>query len=54
MKILVADSIAEEGIQSLRSYAQVDVKTRLGSEQLKAIISDYDALIVRSQTKVRA
>ncbi|MCK5181843.1 MAG: phosphoglycerate dehydrogenase, partial [Dehalococcoidia bacterium] len=28
--------------------------TRLGSEQLKAIISDYDALIVRSQTKVRA
>ena len=54
MKILVADSIAEEGMQSLRSYAQVDVRTRLGSEQLKAIISDYDALIVRSQTKVRA
>ena len=54
MKILVADSIAEEGMQSLRSYAQVDVKTRLGSEQLKAVIGDYDALIVRSQTKVRA
>ncbi len=54
MKVLVADSIAEEGIQSLRSYAQVDIKTRLDSEQLKAIISDYDALIVRSQTKVRA
>jgi len=54
MKILVADSIAEEGMQSLRSYAQVDVKTRLSSEQLKAVIGDYDALIVRSQTKVRA
>jgi D-3-phosphoglycerate dehydrogenase len=54
MKILVADPIAEEGIQSLCSYAQVDVKTKLGLEQFKAIIGDYDALIVRSQTKVGA
>jgi len=54
MKILVADPIAEEGIQSLRNYAQVDVKTKLEFEQLKAIIGDYDALIVRSQTKVGA
>jgi D-3-phosphoglycerate dehydrogenase len=54
MKILVADPIAEEGIQSLRSYAQVDIKTKLEPEQLKAIVGDYDALIVRSQTKVGA
>ncbi|HEU65749.1 MAG TPA: phosphoglycerate dehydrogenase [Chloroflexi bacterium] len=54
MKILVADPIAEEGIQSLRNCAQVDVKTKLEPEKLKAIIGDYDALIVRSQTKVRA
>jgi len=54
MKILVADPIAEEGLQILRSCAQVDVKTKLGLEQLKAIIGDYDALIVRSQTKVVA
>jgi D-3-phosphoglycerate dehydrogenase len=54
MKILVADPIAEEGIQSLRNYAQVDIKTELTPEQLKAIIGDYDALIVRSQTQVRA
>jgi D-3-phosphoglycerate dehydrogenase len=53
-KILVADAIAEEGIQVLRSHAQVDIKTKLEPEQLKAIIGDYDALIVRSQTKVRA
>jgi len=53
MKILVADPIAEEGIQSLRSHAQVDIQTKLAPEQLKAIIGDYDALIVRSQTKVR-
>jgi D-3-phosphoglycerate dehydrogenase len=54
MKILVADPIAEEGIQSLRSHAQVDIKTKLEPKQLKAIIGDYDALIVRSQTQVRA
>jgi D-3-phosphoglycerate dehydrogenase len=54
MKILVADPIAEEGIQSLRSHAQVDIQTKLETEQLKAIIGDYDALIVRSQTQVRA
>jgi len=54
MKILVADAIAEEGIELLNSYAQVDIKTNLGPEQLKTIIGDYDALIVRSQTKVAA
>jgi D-3-phosphoglycerate dehydrogenase len=54
MKILVADPIAEEGMQFLRSHAQVDVKSKLELEQLKAIIGDYDALIVRSQTKVGA
>jgi len=54
LKILVADPIAKEGIKSLRSYAHVDVKTKLTTEQLKAIIGSYDALIVRSQTKVGA
>jgi D-3-phosphoglycerate dehydrogenase len=54
LKVLVADPIAEEGIKFLSSYAQVDVRAKLGLEQLKAIIGDYDALIVRSQTKVGA
>jgi len=54
MKILVADPIAEEGIQFLSSHAQVDVKTKLELDQLRAIIGDYDALVVRSQTRVGA
>jgi len=54
MKILVADPIAEEGLQSLRSHAQVVIKIKLEPEKLKAIIGDYDALIVRSQTQVGA
>jgi D-3-phosphoglycerate dehydrogenase len=52
MRILVADPIAEQGMRLLRSYAQVDVKPKLETEQLKGMIADYDALIVRSQTRV--
>ena len=54
MKILVADTIAEEGLEILRNYAQVDIKLKLKPEELKAIIGNYDALIVRSQTQVPA
>lgn len=54
MKILVADPIAEEGLEILRHYAQVDIKPKLKPEELKAIICNYDALIVRSQTQVPA
>jgi len=54
MKVLVADPIAEQGIKFLAEHAQVDVKLKLKPEELKAIINDYDALIVRSETKVSA
>jgi len=54
MKVLIADKLAEEGINILRPHAEVDVKTGLKPEELIAIIGDYDALIVRSQTKVTA
>jgi len=52
MKVLVADPIAEEGIKFLAEHAQVDVKLKLKPDELKAIINDYSALIVRSETKV--
>ena len=54
MKVLVADSVGEEGIALLRSCAEVDIKPGLKPEELIAIIGDYDALVVRSQTKVTA
>lgn len=54
MKVLVADPISEEGINILRSQAEVDVKVGLKSEELTAIIGDYEALVVRSQTRVTA
>ncbi len=51
-KVLITDSISEEGIEILRKQAQVDVKVGLKPEEIIAIIGDYDALMVRSQTKV--
>jgi len=54
MKILVADSVSEEGIDILRPHAEIDVKPGLKLEELVSIIGDYEALIVRSQTKVTA
>lgn len=53
-KVLVADPIAPEGIEILKTVAEVDVKTGLTKDELAAIIGDYDALAVRSETKVTA
>ncbi len=54
VKILVSDPLAEEGLSILKRQKgfKVDVKTKLQPEELKKIIQNYDALIVRSQTKV--
>jgi D-3-phosphoglycerate dehydrogenase len=54
MKILVADPIAKDGIEYLCQYADVVVKPGLKVAELKAIIGDCDALVVRSQTQVSA
>jgi D-3-phosphoglycerate dehydrogenase len=53
MKILIADSMSGEAVEILKSNGlSVDVKTDLKKEELAAIIGEYDALIVRSATKV--
>lgn len=52
MRILVADSIHEDGIKRLREFAEIDIATGLGPEELARRIADYDAIIVRSATKV--
>ncbi len=53
-KVLVSDPIAKEGIELLKKCAEVDVKTGLPADELRAIIGHYDALAVRSETKVTA
>jgi D-3-phosphoglycerate dehydrogenase len=53
-KVLVSDPIAAEGITILEKAYDVDVKTGLSKDELIAIIGEYDALAVRSETKVTA
>jgi D-3-phosphoglycerate dehydrogenase len=53
-KVLITDSISEEGVKVLRKEARVDIKASLTPEEIIDIIGDYEALIVRSQTKVTA
>ncbi|NLZ38260.1 MAG: phosphoglycerate dehydrogenase [Firmicutes bacterium] len=52
MKVLVSDSISQQGIAKLQEKLTVDVKTNLTEAELISIIPAYDALIVRSATKV--
>lgn len=51
-RILVADPIAREGMELLYAFARVDERHGLTSDELIAAIPDYDALIVRSETRV--
>ena len=52
MKVLVSDNLGEDGIRMFQEAPgiDVDVKTGLDPEALKAIIADYDALVIRSAT----
>jgi len=55
MKVLVSDNISSKGVEILRNAGlTVDVKTGLKPDELKSIIGDYHALIVRSATKATA
>lgn len=56
LRVLVADDLAPEGIEILRADAvlEVDVRFGLAPRELAEAIGAYDALIVRSATKVTA
>src|SRR4030042_2449747 len=55
-RVLVSDSMAPEVAEILGNAPgiKVDVKTGMKPEELKTVIKDYDALIVRSSTKATA
>ena len=53
-KILVADSIAKEGIDLLAKHHEVVVQTGLKEDALCEAVKDVAALVVRSQTQVTA
>jgi len=55
MRILVADKLADEGLEYLKSAGiAFDTKVGLKEDELASAIGGYDALIVRSGAKVTA
>ncbi len=54
-RVLVSDDLSADGVAILRGAGlEVDVQVGLKPDQLEAIIGGYDALAVRSATKVTA
>ncbi len=51
-RVLVSDPIAPEGLKLLETEADVDVRPGLSRGELSTLLPDYDALVVRSETKV--
>ncbi len=55
MKVLVSDNISSKGVDILKEAGfAVDIKTGLSPDELKKEIGRYEALVVRSATKVTA
>ncbi|MFC1883991.1 phosphoglycerate dehydrogenase [Thermodesulfobacteriota bacterium] len=54
MKVLVSDELSEAGIRVFKNVPDidVDVKTGLSHDELVEIVGGYDALVIRSATKV--
>ena len=53
-KILICDKLAEEGIQLLKNKGyEITKGWEMPKEDLVKIVDDYDALIIRSATKVK-
>lgn len=51
-RVIVTDNLSEAGIKKLREFAEVDIELDLSKEDLKERIADYDAIVIRSGTKV--
>jgi D-3-phosphoglycerate dehydrogenase len=53
MKVLISDSLSQQGIEVLkRAGLEVEVKTKLTSDQLIREIGGYEGLVIRSGTQV--
>lgn len=52
LKVLVPEKLSLEGLSLLQATVHVDERLGLSLDEVLALIPDYDALIVRSETKV--
>ena len=51
-KVLIPEKVSPDGLRLLQESLDVEEKKGLTPDQLHEIIGEYDALIVRSETKV--
>ncbi len=55
MKVLISDNLSPRGVEILKKAGlEVDARSKTSVEEIEKIIGDYDALIIRSATKVTA
>jgi D-3-phosphoglycerate dehydrogenase len=53
-KVLIPEKVSPDGLALLKATLDIDQRSGLTAEELKALIPEYDALIIRSETKVTA
>jgi len=55
VKVLVSDPIHEDGVKMLREAGHtVDLRTEMTAEELENVIGGYDAVVLRSRTRLTA
>lgn len=53
MRVLISDNLAPVGVDILRDAGlEVDFRTGMSPDEIKAVIGDYEGLIIRSATRV--
>jgi D-3-phosphoglycerate dehydrogenase len=55
IKVLVSDKCSSDGVailEAAKDAVQLDVKTGMTADELKGVIGEYDAIIIRSATKL--
>ncbi len=53
-KVLITDGLEESGQAMLRAQVQVEDRSGITASELRSILPEFDALIVRSRTRVTA
>jgi len=53
VRVLVADTIHEDGVRMMRDAGmKLDLRTEITADELRKVIGGYDAVVVRSRTKL--
>src|SRR4030042_229206 len=53
VRVMVADTIHEDGVRMMRDAGlELDLRTEITADELRKVIGGYDAVVVRSRTKL--